>query len=123
MPYPVYKLIHFAGIFLVLIALGTMAMHALRGGTRASDPYRRVLGAAHGIGAFLILLGGFGMLARLGIAHGGLPAWIYLKLAIWVLIGGAFALVYRGRGLARGTLLALPVLGLLAAAIALYKPF
>jgi hypothetical protein len=123
MPYPVYKLIHFAGIFLVLIALGTMAMHALRGGTRANDPYRKVLGAAHGIGGFLILLGGFGMLARLGIVHGGLPAWIYLKLAIWVLLGGAIALVYRSRGLARGTLLALPVLALLAAAIALYKPF
>lgn len=123
MPYPVYKLIHFAGIFLMLIALGAMAMHALRGGARANDPYRKLLGAAHGVGAFLILLGGFGMLARLGIVQGGLPGWIYAKLAIWVVLGGAIAGVYRGRGLARGTVLALPLLAVLAAAIALYKPF
>lgn len=123
MPYAVYKLIHFAGIFLVLIALATMAMHALRGGTRAADPYRRALAVTHGAGVFLILLGGFGMLARLGIVQAGLPGWIYAKLAIWLGIAGAIALVHRGRGAARLTLLAAPVLATLAAAIALYKPF
>jgi Invasion gene expression up-regulator, SirB len=123
MPYPIYKLIHFAGIFLVLLALAAMCMHALRGGTRASDPHRRALAIAHGIGTFLILLGGFGMLARLGIVQAGLPGWIYAKLAIWVVVGGAIALAYRSRGLARLTLLAAPVLAVLAAAVALYKPF
>jgi hypothetical protein len=123
MPYPVYKLIHFLGIFVVLLALAAMSMHALRGGTRASDPHRRTLAIAHGVGGFLILLGGFGMLARLGIVQAGLPGWIWAKLTIWVVVGALIALAYRTRGLARLTLLAAPVLALAAAAIALYKPF
>ena len=123
MPYPVYKLLHFLGIFMVLTVLAAASMHVLRGGTRADNPYRKALGTAHGVGAFLILLGGFGMLARLGIMHGGLPLWAYLKLAIWVALSGAIAVVYRGPGLARALLLAVPLLALLAGAIALYKPF
>jgi hypothetical protein len=123
MPYPIYKLIHLAGIFMVLLALAAMSIHALRGGTRAGDPHRRALAIAHGTGIFLILLGGFGMLARLGIVQGGLPGWILAKLGIWAILGAAMALAYRGRTLARLTLLAVPALAVLAAAFALYKPF
>ena len=123
MPYPIYKLVHLLGIFMVLTVLAAASMHVLRGGRRADNPYRKALGTAHGVGAFLILLGGFGMLARLGIMHGGLPLWAYLKLAIWVALSGAIAVVYRGPGLARTLLLAVPLLALLAGAIALYKPF
>jgi hypothetical protein len=123
MPYPVYKLIHFAGIFLVLLALAAMSAHALRGGTRSNDPHRRALAIAHGVGGFLILLGGFGMLARLGIVQAGLPGWIWAKLTIWVVVGALMALAYRSRGLARLTLIAAPALAVLAAAVALYKPF
>lgn len=122
MPYPVYKLLHFLGIFMVLTVLAAAGMHVLRGGTRADNPYRKALGAAHGVGAFLILLGGFGMLARLGIMHGGLPLWAYFKIAIWVALSGAIAVVYRGPVLARTLLFVVPLLALLAGAIALYKP-
>ncbi len=119
--YPVYKLIHFFGIITLVVALAAAGMHVLRGGTRADNPYRRLLGMAHGIGAFLVLLGGFGMLARLGVVHGGLPGWVYIKLAIWLLLGGAIVLVYRRQyaGLVLG---ALPLLAAAAAATALYKP-
>jgi hypothetical protein len=123
MPYAAYKLIHFLGIFTMIGALVAAGIHVLRGGTRADDPYRRVLGVAHGVAAFLILLGGFGMLARMGVMHEGLPAWAKVKLVIWVALGASMALPYRGRGLARGMLIALPALLLAAAAAALYKPF
>lgn len=124
MSYPVYKLIHFLGIFMVIAALVAAGIHVLRGGTRANDPYRKLLSAAHGIAVFLILLGGFGMLARLGIMSGGggLPGWIILKLVIWVAVGALMALPYRGPKLARVMLVALPLLLLGAAATALYKP-
>jgi hypothetical protein len=122
MPYAVYKLVHFLGIFTVITVLAAASMHVLRGGTRTDNPYRKVMGAAHGVGAFLILLGGFGMLARLGIMHGGLPLWVYFKLAIWVTLSGAIAVVYRGPGLARTLMFAVPLLAVLAGAIALYKP-
>ena len=122
MPYAVYKLIHLFGIFTVVAALAATCMHASSGGTRADNPYRRALGAAHGIATFLILLGGFGMLARLGIVQGGLPRWIYIKLAIWLLLGAAMLLPYRGKPAARLLLFALPLLTVLGAAVALYKP-
>ena len=123
MPYAVYKLIHFLGIFTLIGALVAAAMHVLRGGTRADDPYRRRLMAAHGIAAFLVLVGGFGMLARMGVLHGALPNWVKVKLVLWVAVGAAIALPYRGKGPARLLLIALPLLVLAAAATALYKPF
>lgn len=123
MPYAAYKLIHFLGIITMIGALVAAGMHVLRGGTRANDPYRRVLAVAHGVAAFLILAGGFGMLARMGVMQGALPGWVMVKLVIWVALGAAMALPYRGRGLARALLIALPVLILAAAATALYKPF
>jgi hypothetical protein len=63
------------------------------------------------------------MLARLGIVHGGLPNWVYAKLTIWLLLSAAFMLVYRSTRFAGSLLIATPFLALLAAAIAIYKPF
>jgi len=120
--YQLYKLVHYFGIFTVLIALGVTCFHAARGGTREDNPFRRPIAIAHGLGAFLILLGGFGMLARLGLVR-GLPGWIHAKLGIWVILGAAIALPYRFRGMARPILWLLPVLAVLAAYFALYKPF
>lgn len=122
-PYIVYKLVHFFGIFVLVTTLAVTCAHVLRGGTRADNPHRRLLGIAHGVAAFLILLGGFGMLARLGIVQGGLPTWINLKLGIWLLLSLALWLVYRGARFARLVLVAIPLFAVLAAAIALYKPF
>ena len=59
MPYAVYKLVHFLGIFTLLTAMAATCMHVMRGGTRANNPHRRALGIAHGVAAFLILLGGW----------------------------------------------------------------
>jgi len=122
-PYTAYKLVHFLGIFALVTMLATVATHALMGGTRADAPHRRALGISFGAAMFLVLLGGFGMLSRLGIAHTGLPTWVLLKLAIWTTLGVLIALPYRGRGYARAILIALPLLGVLAGATALYKPF
>jgi hypothetical protein len=63
------------------------------------------------------------MLARLGIMHGGLPGWIWAKLAIWIVVSAALVAVYRGSRFARLVLVALPLLVVLSAAVALYKPF
>ena len=123
MSYAVYKLMHLLGIFMVITALAATSMHVLRGGSRTDNPYRRVLGITHGIAAALILTGGFGMLARMGVMHGGLPNWIYVKLAIWVTLAAAMVVPYRGPRYARALLIAVPVLALLAGATALYKPF
>ena len=121
--YSVYKLVHYLGMFMLVTVLAAASMHTLRGGGRADNPYRRAFGIAHGVASFLVLLGGFGMLARLGVVHGGLPAWVFAKLAIWAVLSGAIAFVYRAPGVARALLFGVPVLVVAAAAIALYKPF
>jgi len=123
MPYTVYKLMHFLGIFLLITALAATSMHALRGGSRTDNPYRRTLGITHGVAVLLILTGGFGMLARLGVMHGALPNWIYAKLAIWVALAAAMMVPYRGQRYARALLIVVPVLAVAAGAVALYKPF
>jgi hypothetical protein len=115
--YDTYKLIHLLGLFTLFLALGGVMVHAAAGGEKR-HPGRGLVMAAHGLGAFLVLLGGFGMLARL--ETGGIPAWVHPKLAIWVLLAGAAALPYRFPALARPMLLVLPALGGIAAWIGIY---
>jgi hypothetical protein len=122
MPYATYKLMHFFGIFIIIVVVAAASMHTLRGGSRADMPYRRWFAVAHGIAALMVLTGGFGMLARLGGMHGALPGWVYAKLVIWGALGASLFLAYR-RGNALALLIALPLLALAAGAIAIYKPF
>ena len=64
------------------------------------------------------------MLAGLDVVHDGLyPGWIWGKFVIWLLAGGLPALPYRRPGLARPLLFFLPVLGIAAASLAIFKPF
>ncbi len=121
--YEIYKVIHLFAMFLLFTLLGGIALHVLNGGTRESNRGRKLVGALHGVALFLILLGGFGMLARLGIVQGGLPGWIYAKLAIWVALPVIGTMPYRKPATAKAVLLALPVIGALSAYFAIYKPF
>jgi hypothetical protein len=120
-----YKVIHIVGIVMAVSALGGAAVYAMLGGAAAgARSPRKLLAALHGIGAFLVLLGGFGMLARLGIMHGGgFPGWIWVKLGVWAVVAAALFLPFRAPGSARPLLLVLPVLVGLAAYMAIYKPF
>ena len=119
-PYEVYRLVHFFGIFSTLVAIGGTCLHVINGGTRATNPNRRLLAMVHGIGMFLIILGGFGMLARLDI---GFPVWVMAKLGVWVVIGGAITLPYASSSLARLLIIGAPLLAIIAGTLALYKPF
>jgi hypothetical protein len=119
-----YNVVHIVGIILAMSALGGAAVLAMAGSSVSSPPPRRLLAVLHGVGVFLILVGGFGMLARLGVMHGGgFPGWIWVKLCVWVIVAVALFLALRKPTLARPTLLALPVLGGVAAYMAIYQPF
>lgn len=123
MPYSIYKLVHLVGIFAMLVGVALACAHALRDGSRDDRHTRRRFAIVHGVATLLILTGGFGMLARLGVVHGGLPGWILAKLAIWLVLAGAIALPWRDRRLARWLPVAVPLAALAAAATAIYKPF
>lgn len=119
--YQIYKMIHLAGLALLMMGLaGILFAFAMQS---AVPPKLKALGfATHGIGMFLMLLGGFGMLARLGLVQ-GLPGWIYAKLAIWLILGGGIALAKRKSSWAPILVPGFMLLVVAAAYLAIYKPF
>jgi hypothetical protein len=125
MPYVTYRLLHLLGVFVTLCALGAMAV---RTGSTGSGPDRaggarsgtdRLAAALHGVGLLLALVAGFGLLARIGIAWPW-PAWIWAKVVLWVLLGGAVVVIRRVESWV--ALVALPLLSALAAYLAIQKP-
>jgi hypothetical protein len=121
--YQFYNLVHILGLIFLMVALGGIASSAVVAQDRISPWRRRATSVFHGVGIFLILLGGFGLLARLGVMHGaGFPGWIWVKIGIWVVLGIAAFLPYRYPRAAMPLLMLLPVLGGLAAYMAIYKP-
>lgn len=122
MPTEVYKLLHLLGIMLLFASLGGMAVLGLRGGEdREVAPLRKLLSIVHGVSLLVVFVAGFGLMARLGIMTGW-PTWIYVKLALWLVLGAAVVLVRRTPELGRVWLLLLPLVGAAAAWVAFTHP-
>lgn len=118
MNYEIYRLIHFAGIFTLFLAFGY-----LLAGPKA--PKAAAIG--HGVGLFLILLGGFGMQAKMKdiylATHGsGFPTWLIIKLVIWLVLGGSMVLLKRKIIKGAVAWIAIIILGLASAYMAYNKP-
>lgn len=120
MSYEFYKVVHFLGIFMLFLSLGGVIMRAINGLDRTHG-WRKQAAITHGIGMVLALVGGFGLLVKLGIK--GVPGWAWGKLFVWVLFGGMIALA--GRKPRTGKLLwwSMLLLGVVAAWLARVKPF
>ena len=114
---------HLLGIVTLFTAMGGSVLHALNGGTRQTNAGRGLVAALHGIALLLILVGGFGMMARMGIMSSGWPGWLHAKLTIWVLLPILGFIGARKPEYSRVTLMLMPIVGGLAAWIAIYKPF
>ncbi len=120
--FQLYNVVHIVGIVLLMAGLGCMV--AMSSAETRPGGMRRLAGAFHGLGVFLILLGGFGMLARLGIVRGtSWQGWIWAKVIIWGILVAAAFLPFRFPRAAMPLLLLLPLLGGTAAYMAIYKPF
>ena len=123
-PRDFYEILHIIGIAMLFLAIGGVAVHAANGGSKSGSSTRPLVGSIHGVGALLILVGGFGMLARIGFQHGsGFPGWLIGKIVIWVVLSAIALLPYRRPELARPFLFLLPFLAGTATYLALYKPF
>lgn len=122
MPYEIYKIIHLTGVVMTFLALGGVAVHAMNGGTKADNQGRKVLAMTHGMGLLLALVGGFGLLARINLSFpwGG---WVFVKLAIWLFLGGVFSVFLRKPQVSKAMWGVLILAFALASAMANYKPF
>jgi hypothetical protein len=118
MPLTFYKLIHLLGIFLVFAQIGGAVVAT----GMDQNSWKKAHGIMHGLGAFMLLLGGFGMLAKLDLV-GAWPVWVWVKLVIWVLISLSPMAIRKAPEKARIWLFGAILLGVTAAYLALYKPF
>ena len=73
-----YRLLHIIGIAALFIGLGGM----FAAGEDASR--RKIFGMWHGIGLLIILISGFGNLAKL---HLGFPLFAMVKTGLWLALG------------------------------------
>jgi len=118
-PYETYKILHLAGIFFLLFSLSSYLVIV----TSNSDKFKKLAGVMHGISLFIILLGGFGLLARLGIMQGSeWPLWVWVKLAIWIVMGAMVIFIKKFQSLAKIIWFAIPIFAIVAAYLAVYKP-
>lgn len=119
MSYLAFKVLHILGVLLVFTAVGGLTLHAMNGGDRDSNQSHKLVGISHGIGLVILLITGFGMLAQLGT---GFPLWIWLKIGIWLLLGAVTVVIRRLAGQTAALWFLLPLLGAVAAYLAIFKP-
>lgn len=108
--YQVYKVLHLVAIFLFLTGASVLL----------SGQRTRFWMILTGGASFFVLVGGMGLMARLG---GGFQPWIWAKLGIWLAVTGMGHLVAK-RFPARGAQAYWATIALAAVAVwlAVYKP-
>lgn len=122
MPWMVYQILHFVGITMVLLSFGAILLHQMN---HRAQPFahKRLVMATHGVGMLLVLVAGFGLLAKkLGLVGQGWPLWIWLKLSVWLAFGIGVAYVLRTPYLAKFNWFLVVVLIGAASFVAIYKP-
>lgn len=115
-----YKVMHLIGMFTLFMAYGALLLNALGGKGKEGLASKKLVMISHGVGLLLILVGGFGLLARTKV---GWPDWVMGKMIIWLFLGGLLALVLRKPALAKPLWFGVLSLGGIAAYLAVFKPF
>ena len=112
-----YYVMHLTGILPVFTAYGLLIARSMLG---SSEPAPRKLGAiASGVGLVLILISGFALLAKLGF---GWPLWSFIKMGVWLLLGGLIVGVNRAPQLSRIWFWVVITLGFVAVFSVYLKP-
>ena len=91
MPHAVYQFIHFIGIFAIYLAYGGLIFRAALGSDNVG--LRKFGGIVSGIGLLLMLVSGFGMMAKMNYSYGA--PFLIIKMVIWIMLGGMVALINR----------------------------
>lgn len=114
-----YKVLHLLGVCLLFTGIGGLCAAALSGG---AEKVRKISSALHGSALLILLVAGFGSLAKLGMSS-NFGLWMWIKLAIWLLIGAAPVIIKRNPAAAAAMMWLLPLLGAVAAYLGVNKGF
>ena len=115
MSYEFYKIVHVVS-FVLFVVSATAVIYGKEG---------KVCKAFNGIVGLIIFVAGMGLIARIGISHGGVwPLWIKLKILLWLLAMVAAAVGARRLSRYRRSVVG-TVLGIVCAAVvvAVLKPY
>lgn len=117
MSYEFYKVVH---VLMIIVFFGSL------GATLYSSENPKSQRIITGLSSFLILVGGMGLLARLGVSHGeGFPGWVTAKIVIWLFLSALAPILNKRLSPAakKKSLYFFLFLGFLAIYIAVLKPF
>lgn len=106
-----YHFIHLIGLIFVFIGFG---------GLLSQDGARKAM-MWHGIGLVISLVSGFGMLAKMGIM-GSMPVWVWIKIALWLVLGFLPVLAKRRVLSAKGVVLIAAIVGATLGYLGYFKP-
>lgn len=110
-----YHYLHLVGVLLLFTSVGGML--AVAGGVTSA---KKLVGMLHGIGLVILLIAGFGFLAK---AKMPMTGWVWAKLGVWLALG-VLPLIVRKRVVQPGVGVALGlILGAVAAYLGYFKPF
>ena len=94
MSYIFYKIFHLSFIFVLLLTLGSLwAFYSLD--VNRKNKIRKYLLLFHGISILFIFIAGFGLIAKLKIPSPW-PAWIYIKIGLWLLLASTPFFLRKG---------------------------
>lgn len=111
MPPHVYHILHLIGVIFLFVGIGSMLTTS--GSARPGMKF-------HGIGLLLLLVAGFGMLAKLKLSYSA--PWVIAKFVIWLVLG-ALPVLAKKRALQPGVIVMIAiVLGGVAAYLGYLKP-
>jgi hypothetical protein len=104
-----YHIAHLVGFMFVLLGFGALL----------GEQSRRTAMRLHGIGLVIMLVAGFGLIAKLGLSYSA--PWVIAKMVIWLALGVLPVLSKRGVLSVRGVLVIAVILAGLAASMGYLK--
>ncbi len=116
--YDFYKILHVSAVLMVFLSVGGMI--ALARAKVAGAAANKMMNILHGVGLAIALVGGFGIMARIGLS---LDGWIIGKLLIWTTVGGLMVLIKHKPEMTTVWAGLSIALGILASYLAVLKPF
>ena len=87
-----YKILHLAAALSLFAVLGGVLMTAANGIGKEKNRWRKKAAIVHGVGLVILLVSGFGLLAKNGLSF---PAWATIKMVLWLVLGGLLPFAYR----------------------------